>query len=221
MKRNLLIATLLCGLTASSFAQGVVALGAAARVKYTTDGTTLANVPAGSSNNIATYGGINIAIYSASSGTVLQSNGTSAFLGAIPALTTNLGWYLMTSAPITTISPTAGSITSTALTLNTSAGAANAVEQLEIVAWTGNFSSFAAAMAAGTGLVGWGGSLLIPGGGAFGFQFTTGDGVTSTPVVTTGAAAWNGLVLAPVPEPCTMVLGGLGAAALLLFRRRK
>jgi hypothetical protein len=36
------------------------------------------------------------------------------------------------------------------------------------------------------------------------------------------AGGWNGdLVLTPVPEPATIALGGLGAAALLLFRRRK
>lgn len=37
-----------------------------------------------------------------------------------------------------------------------------------------------------------------------------------------GAGGWNGnLVLTTVPEPSTIALGGLGAAALLLFRRRK
>jgi len=33
--------------------------------------------------------------------------------------------------------------------------------------------------------------------------------------------AFTGLTLAPVPEPSSMVLAGLGAASLLLFRRRK
>lgn len=221
MKRNLLIGTVLLGLTASTFAQGVVTISAASnKIKYTTDGSTLVSVPAGSANNVPTYGGINIAIYSASNGTLLPTNG-SGVLGAIPVLTTNNGWYIMQTAPLTTLAPTPGQISSTTVTLNAAAGGASATEQLEVVGWTGNFSSFAAALAAGTGLIGWEGSALIPGGSAFTFSFTTGDGVLSSPTITLGAAGFNGLVLAPVPEPATIVLGGLGAAALLLFRRRK
>jgi hypothetical protein len=40
-------------------------------------------------------------------------------------------------------------------------------------------------------------------------------------VMATGAGGFTGLVLAPVPEPSTFVLAGLGAAALMIFRRRK
>jgi hypothetical protein len=32
---------------------------------------------------------------------------------------------------------------------------------------------------------------------------------------------WQGLTLVPIPEPSSMALAGLGAASLLLFRRRK
>jgi len=59
----------------------------------------------------------------------------------------------------------------------------------------------------------------------------TGEGVvtpTSATAVSTGtlpisifAPGITSLVLTPVPEPSTIVLGGLGAAALLAFRRRK
>jgi hypothetical protein len=38
---------------------------------------------------------------------------------------------------------------------------------------------------------------------------------------TATASTWNGLTLTPVPEPSSMALAGLGAAALVLFRRRK
>jgi len=60
----------------------------------------------------------------------------------------------------------------------------------------------------------------------------TGEGAvtpTSASSVSTGTlpiAIWGGggiasMVLTPVPEPTTIALGGLGAAALLFFRRRK
>ena len=70
------------------------------------------------------------------------------------------------------------------------------------------------------------------------YAFTTGntytgwstEGVNYTPTTGTtlptatfgnGAGQISGWTLSPVPEPTTLALGGLGAAALLLFRRRK
>jgi len=44
---------------------------------------------------------------------------------------------------------------------------------------------------------------------------------TPAPFVWGASPLVSGLVLEPVPEPTTIVLGGLGAAALLAFRRRK
>jgi len=57
-------------------------------------------------------------------------------------------------------------------------------------------------------------------------QTTAGLGATTGPGVpifgTVGGQQFEKTVLlAPVPEPATLALGGLGAAALLLFRRRK
>lgn len=53
----------------------------------------------------------------------------------------------------------------------------------------------------------------------------TGDPTTvpaGTPTaITTGAPGFTGLTLTAVPEPTSMTLAGLGAAALLAFRRRK
>lgn len=90
----------------------------------------------------------------------------------------------------------------------------------EVQAWQGNFANYAAAVAGGgTEHVGQtpsfisaeGNDTIVP----------PGTPVNLT-LKTPGAGNWNGnIVLVPVPEPTTIALGGLGAAALLLFRRRK
>jgi hypothetical protein len=46
-------------------------------------------------------------------------------------------------------------------------------------------------------------------------------GTGTLPITIFGGTGIQSLVLTPVPEPSTIVLGGLGAAALLAFRRRK
>jgi hypothetical protein len=88
----------------------------------------------------------------------------------------------------------------------------------EVQGWSGSFASYAAAIAGGTYV-----------GQTPSFTSAEGNGTITpaqTPVGLTGthpgAGQWTGnLVLVPVPEPSTIALGGLGAAALLLFRRRK
>jgi hypothetical protein len=55
-------------------------------------------------------------------------------------------------------------------------------------------------------------------------QLTTGLTVSpapGTPIFGTGAGQFPKCVMLSSPEPTTIALGGLGAAALLLFRRRK
>jgi len=80
----------------------------------------------------------------------------------------------------------------------------------EVEGWTGSFANYAAAVAAGANA-----------GQSAQFLNSTGNPnpPATPPVNTTG---WDGnLVLVPTPEPGTLALGGLGAAALLYFRRRK
>lgn len=88
----------------------------------------------------------------------------------------------------------------------------------EVQGWTGGFQSYAAAVAGGA-YVGQTASFTA----AEANEATTpkGNALSITGNPATGSA-WNGdLVLVPVPEPTTIALSGLGAAALLLFRRRK
>lgn len=46
-------------------------------------------------------------------------------------------------------------------------------------------------------------------------------GTGTLPITIFGGSGISSLVLTPVPEPSTIILGGLGAAALLAFRKRK
>jgi len=53
-------------------------------------------------------------------------------------------------------------------------------------------------------------------------DFTATVNVLPSPPLSLDSGTWNGdILLNPVPEPSTIALGGLGAAALLLLRRRK
>lgn len=195
-------------------AQGVVNFTASALsrpVQYTTDGTTLVKVPVGSPASVGTFGTLNVTMYDASAGTVL----TTTTVGSVSV--PNFSGWLIDSPLIQSIPSQAGGIPSTGITLNTT----QPTEQVEVVGWTGTYTTFAQALTAaeaGQALIGWSGSTLS--GGALSWLASVGTSLSpaSSPV---GTAAYNGLVLQPVPEPATIALGGLGAAALLLFRRRK
>jgi len=88
--------------------------------------------------------------------------------------------------------------------------------------WQGNFANYAAALAAPPSAnehVGQSASFANQEGNP------NATPIPGTPDPISGgtpAGGWNGnMVLVPIPEPTTIALGGLGAAALLLFRRRK
>jgi hypothetical protein len=101
------------------------------------------------------------------------------------------------------------------VTLNNIAPGNNA--ELEVVAFTGSLTD--------PGLIGFSGEMFNGSQeGALGFVQGTGGVGTPPSLATglvTGANGFDGITLQSVPEPTTMALGGLGAAALLMFRRRK
>ena len=93
----------------------------------------------------------------------------------------------------------------------------SATGTFEVQGWyntAGNYSSYAAAVSAFSGITYLGQTA----------SFTAKE-VTSptTPVdIANGApGGWSGGLELTIPEPSTIALGSLGAAALLLFRRRK
>jgi len=117
----------------------------------------------------------------------------------------NPGWTL---GAITPIAPVNGRFNGGNITLTGIAAGANV--SYAIIGWTGNYASFDAALAGGA----------MAGASATAFTMATGgvDPLVPPPSIST---TFTGLTLQPVPEPSTFALAGLGAAALLIFRRRK
>lgn len=116
----------------------------------------------------------------------------------------NPGWTL---GPTTGIAPVAGRFNGGVVELTGVAKGANA--DYLIVGWAGAQPSFDAALAAGDQL-NVSAKLTTPTGGV--------DPLVPPPSLST---SFTGLTLQPIPEPSAFALAGLGAAALLIFRRRK
>jgi len=99
--------------------------------------------------------------------------------------------------------------------------AAGGTAQFVVIGWSANIGATLAALEtylANPTVLGWvGESAVSP-------TLTVGDGVNiPTPPIFSASGAIPGFILGevPVPEPTTMALAGLGAGALMLFRRRK
>jgi hypothetical protein len=84
----------------------------------------------------------------------------------------------------------------------------------QVIGWSAQFADIQAA-ATGGGLVGVSAVWSNPTGNPLGTPPSPAQAFIF------GPAGFNGITIAPVPEPTTIALGGLGVAALLLFRRRK
>lgn len=189
------------GLASSAFAQGTFTFASgSALVK--------AGADAASAQPIAKNGGM-VQLFWAPAGTALT--GWTSGQTLAQWLTANPGWAA-TDAKIIN-GPVAGRFSGG--TLNVPVTPPGAPIDAVVAAWTGNSASFDAAVGA-SAQVGWSGKFAVdpadpanpldlPGSTIGAFQ-----GITALPV--------GGTV---VPEPSTLTLAGLGAAALLIFRRRK
>jgi PEP-CTERM motif len=116
----------------------------------------------------------------------------------------NPGWTLGSSTPI---NPVAGRFNGGIVTLTGVAAGANA--DYVILGWTGTQASYDAALAEGA-FVNVSGRFTTPTGGV--------DPLVPPPQL---AGTFTGLTLQVIPEPSAFALAGLGAAAMLIFRRRK
>jgi hypothetical protein len=90
----------------------------------------------------------------------------------------------------------------------------SATGSFEVEGWTGNFANYGAAVSGGA-YVGLTASFTSPEGNP------NGSPPGGALALSGSGGGWNGNLVLIVPEPSTIALGGLGAAALLLFRRRK
>jgi hypothetical protein len=216
MKKTILVASVTALAACSSMAQGIMTFttsGTTHPIEYSLSGggTDDTKVPVGNPAQIPVFGRMNVAVYSTIAGTAITFDANS-----LPNLSIN-GW---TQASIVdnSITFTAGTLGSVSETMGT---AGNPV-QIEVVGWTGTANSWQQAEAdfiAGTDLVGFSGSILS--GGALGWTQPTGTS-TSPAALQLGNTAFNVLVIAPeTPEPSTIALGGLAAALVIAFRRRK
>jgi len=136
---------------------------------------------------------------------LLWAPGTS--LGVAQAGFTQIALYGLATGGATST----GFFQDGATVLTGSATAPGGVAVFEVQGWTGNYTSYAQAVGAGAH-VGQSGEFLN------GTANPAGGPPPPPPTNTTG---WDGNLVLVVPEPGTLALGGLGAAALLFFRRRK
>jgi hypothetical protein len=182
---------------ASAFAQGTV--------NFSNNGSTLVKNPDGTS--LPNAGGY-VQLLWAPAGTAAADYSATQSLTAW--LAANPGWAAIDSS-IKAIGPVAGRFLGGTVTVPTPV--AGAPIQAAVASWSGTMQTFDAAFAAGANL-----------GISTEFAVTTGNPNTTpagVPAVITGAGQFGGMTLVAVPEPSTLALAGLGAAALLIFRRRK
>lgn len=192
--KKLLLTSLLAGLAAVAYGQGQIALD---NINNTGAGPT------------ATSGGLFFTQTGAAAPVLISGDFNAAFYGGTDSTALSLIKSFSGATAVGTGSAGAGTFFdptgNTYPVPGTTGSSTTAFFQIE--AWTGNFSSYALALASGTALT----AKSLP----FGNAVSSG---TANPV---DLVSMPSLILTAIPEPSTFALGGLGAAALLIFRRRR
>jgi hypothetical protein len=200
MKKTLLTLALVAT-AAAAFAQG--------KVGFVND-----------ANRVFQFGSV-LPTDAALAGQSIPANGTglSDGLSALLYAGTSAGSLtLQTSIPLEGSNlPQAGRMATKQVLLNGVPGAAVQQFQIVVVSTAANRPT---TIAGGAGVGEFAGALYFGTSGLF--TFTPGTSVTY-PVIYAGNTTWAAqpLIVNAVPEPSSMALAGLGAASLLIFRRRK
>ena len=195
-------------------------------IYYSTDDVTKTAFPVGNPASYGTFGNLNIAVYYAPAGT------PSPFT-PISAGTLGLAWTESDNV-YHQIRPVPGNGSAT-FALSSISRNADAYESVMVLGWTGSYGDWNSAYAANTAnpgsvLLGWTGSALSGGELAWDLSTTVppetpaslaGGKYVELPSGVVHYLGYGGLVLQVIPEPSVFALAGLGAVALMNFRRRR
>lgn len=186
----------------SAMAQGTVA--------FVNSGTSL--VKSGNDAATATAMPVNggfVELLWAPSGTALSAWNPAAPVSLTAFLAANPGWQAIATS-IKAIGPVAaGRFNAGTVTVPTATPGAPI--QAAVAAWGGNYATFDAAQQASAAI-----GVSGP------FAVATGNPTTTPPGTAGSLSAFTGVTaISAVPEPSTLALAGLGAAALLILRRRQ